>query len=594
MSLNSVLATPPVMAESESALWNLKTAEGPNVVDADPAASGPEFVEDGSALHESGMQAEDIPSPSTKATTLQNVQRNLKSNEATSSPNVAWERDVLLLLSKIQEELAAGKPSKVDLTQPVSSKEKVISIQLPEEVRKEEARRLFGVLSQVDSVKTSGGKTYNYEEKYPEDAPGDELGADARVFKVYNDEAEKYDADMIRGFRDSFDGLLVFASLFSAVVTTILMETLQAFPTDQSRIANYLLYETTLLLRANGNSTTINSIPLSPYGPDSVTIGRNDIWINALFITSLVLSLTTALLSVLAKQWLQAYTTATSGAARDVALIRHLRFTGLEQWKMNEIIGALPIILYTSLGLFFAGLFVFMRTMYPPFGWIIISISGVTFLIYLGTVILPKFHLECPYRLPLFYRSLENAERTAVSHGSSSRHADPAGSCTWLSTLSSNATVKHIVAWSIASDQAWEYLGVWDFLTFDMAQMLFKAVWEVDEQNTVAARAVGQLVAKAHIPSARSMTALQVKDVWRQIFAPELHRVIEQRRANYASEILAKYPDSANVLLNGSSPLEAAVIRGDLEMVKLLVTKGRANTNMLLKAVFGRRWSGRR
>ncbi|KAH8797995.1 hypothetical protein DL96DRAFT_1446695, partial [Flagelloscypha sp. PMI_526] len=203
----------------------------------------------------------------------------------------------------------------------------------------------------------------NYEEKYPEDAPGDELGADARVFKVYNDEAEKYDADMIRGFRDSLDGLLVFASLFSAVVTTILMQTIQTLPTNQDRVTNYLLYETTLLLRANSNATLVNSISHSPFGPDSRTMDTTDIWINALFIASLVLSLTTALLSVLAKQWLQAYTTVTSGSARDVALIRHLRFVGLEQWKLHEIIGALPLILHTSLGLFFASLFVFVRTL---------------------------------------------------------------------------------------------------------------------------------------------------------------------------------------------------------------------------------------
>ncbi|KAH8809560.1 hypothetical protein DL96DRAFT_1473429, partial [Flagelloscypha sp. PMI_526] len=209
----------------------------------------------------------------------------------------------------------------------------------------------------------TGGKTYNYEEKYPEDAPGEEVGDDARVFKVYNDEAEKYDADMIRGFRDSLDGLLVFASLFSAVVTTILMQTIQVLPTDQARIANYLLYENNLLLRANGNGTIINTIIQSPYGPDSNTFGTNDVWVNALFIASLVLSLTTALLSVLAKQWLQAYTTVTSGSARDVALIRHLRFAGLERWRMHEIIGTLPLILHISLALFFTGLFVFIRTL---------------------------------------------------------------------------------------------------------------------------------------------------------------------------------------------------------------------------------------
>ncbi|KAH8798006.1 hypothetical protein DL96DRAFT_1639676, partial [Flagelloscypha sp. PMI_526] len=146
-------------------------------------------------LYELGNNKRHPPSPQTKV------------SQPKTSSTESWQHDMIALLSKLNEE----------------------------DINHDDARRLFGVLSHMDSVKSIGGKTYNYEEKYPEDVPGAELGADARVFKVYNDEAEKYDADMVRGFRDSLDGLLVFASLFSAVVTTILMQTIQAFLTDQSR-----------------------------------------------------------------------------------------------------------------------------------------------------------------------------------------------------------------------------------------------------------------------------------------------------------------------------------------------------------------------
>ncbi|KAH8823651.1 hypothetical protein DL96DRAFT_1468532, partial [Flagelloscypha sp. PMI_526] len=210
----------------------------------------------------------------------------------------------------------------------------------------------------------TGGKSYNYEEKYPEDAPGQELGEDARVFKVYNDLAEEYDRDMIRGFRDTLDSLLIFASLFSAVITTFVVQTAQALPTDQAVITNHLLVDIATLLRANGNITVLATIPPSNFGPDTSTFKTTDIWINGLFFASLSLALATALLSVLAKQWLQAYTTVISGPAKEIALIRHLRFRGLEKWKMHEIIGALPLILHASLALFFAGLFIFVRTLY--------------------------------------------------------------------------------------------------------------------------------------------------------------------------------------------------------------------------------------
>ncbi|KAH8831808.1 hypothetical protein DL96DRAFT_1459368, partial [Flagelloscypha sp. PMI_526] len=128
---------------------------------------------------------------------------------------------------------------------------------------------------------------------------------DARVFKVYNEVAEEYDRDMIRGFRDTLDSLLIFASLFSAVITTFVVQTAQALPTDQAVITNHLLVDIATLLRANGNATILATIPPSNFGPDTSTFKTADIWINGLFFASLSLSLATALLSVLAKQWLQ-------------------------------------------------------------------------------------------------------------------------------------------------------------------------------------------------------------------------------------------------------------------------------------------------
>ncbi|KIK59939.1 hypothetical protein GYMLUDRAFT_1000336, partial [Collybiopsis luxurians FD-317 M1] len=88
----------------------------------------------------------------------------------------------------------------------------------------------------------------------------------------------------------------------------------------------------------------------------NVIPSKNDLWINGLFFASLSLSLATALLSVLVKQWLQAYSSISSGNAKERAVIRQFRFSGLEKWKVPEIIGILPLILHASLALFFVGL----------------------------------------------------------------------------------------------------------------------------------------------------------------------------------------------------------------------------------------------
>lgn len=60
------------------------------------------------------------------------------------------------------------------------------------------------------------------------------------------------------------------------------------------------------LLRAAGNITEIMNVTRSGIAsPTTTTHSKADVWVNALFFTSLALTMATALLSVLIKQWLQ-------------------------------------------------------------------------------------------------------------------------------------------------------------------------------------------------------------------------------------------------------------------------------------------------
>ncbi|KAK7445076.1 hypothetical protein VKT23_014938 [Stygiomarasmius scandens] len=263
-----------------------------------------------------------------------------------------------------------------------------------------------GILPNMPGYQSSytGNRDYDYEKKYPPDPYGQEIGEDARIWKVYLDEAEAYDDEMLKGFRETINSLLVFAALFSAVVTTFVVQTSQALLPDYGYITANQLIEQNLLLRAAGNVTAINNIPPSPVGIDSVSFTNTDVWINGLFFTSLSLSLATALLSVLANQWLQAYTSLTSGSARDRATIRQFRLSGFEKWKMHEIIGMLPIILHLSLAVFFIGLALFVSELqHRSMSWIVVTIAAMSFGAYLGSVILPTIWIDCPYRIPVLF-----------------------------------------------------------------------------------------------------------------------------------------------------------------------------------------------
>lgn len=95
------------------------------------------------------------------------------------------------------------------------------------------------------------------------------------------------------------------AALFSAVVTTFVVQSSQALLPDYAQISTFILEEQVALLRAINNITAVSEGTRSPLGPESLTRSSIDIWINGLFFASLCLSIVTALLSVLVKQWLQ-------------------------------------------------------------------------------------------------------------------------------------------------------------------------------------------------------------------------------------------------------------------------------------------------
>ncbi|KAK0431807.1 hypothetical protein EV421DRAFT_1720129, partial [Armillaria borealis] len=204
-----------------------------------------------------------------------------------------------------------------------------------------------------------GSDPNDYTKKYPRDAVGDEMSPNGRFWRTYLDEAYIFDGERLDGYQDTIDILLIFAGLFSAVLKTFLVQTSQNLQLDYNRISASLLMEIVGYQRSASN---VSSIPLSSFYPDmSFSPSLSDIWVNGLWFTSLTLSLITALATVLVKQWLNQYISIISDSSpRERGRIRHYRFMGLEKWHVPMIIGLLPVLLHMSLGLFFAGLCIYL------------------------------------------------------------------------------------------------------------------------------------------------------------------------------------------------------------------------------------------
>ncbi|KAK0228792.1 hypothetical protein IW262DRAFT_1264967, partial [Armillaria fumosa] len=216
-------------------------------------------------------------------------------------------------------------------------------------------------MKSFSSLLCSGNDPFNYEEKYPEDAPCEEMGPNSRVFRTYLDERAIYDANMVEESRDGVDVLLVFAGLFSAVVATFIVQTSQSLQVDYTEMSANLLFEMINIQRAIASGASLDTVTSSPLNPNTTFIASaTSIWVNGLWFTSLALSLTTALVSVLVKQWLHHYMALPSGTPRECSLLRQFRFAGLQKWRVLIIIGLLPVLMHTALAIFFVGLVIFL------------------------------------------------------------------------------------------------------------------------------------------------------------------------------------------------------------------------------------------
>ncbi|KAI5887944.1 uncharacterized protein SCHCODRAFT_02639307 [Schizophyllum commune H4-8] len=272
---------------------------------------------------------------------------------------------------------------------------------------RDETPRFFGI-PKYTGVPTGKGGIGDYRDMYPEDPYAAEIGENARVWRVYLDESGQFDDDMIKGFRDTLDVHLVFAALFSAVVTTFVVQTSQSLQPDYGRITSAILLELVALQRARSPE----DVPSANVTLDTLAPSAGDVWVNALWFTTLGLSLSTVLIAVLVKQWLQEYAKTPPGPPRDRALIRHMRYKALIRWRIPFIIGLVPMLLHVSLALFLAGLIVFLSGMSPVITCVVTALTGTTYIFYIATHILGSVYRECAYRTPISLAARELSQRS--------------------------------------------------------------------------------------------------------------------------------------------------------------------------------------
>ncbi|KAL0564796.1 hypothetical protein V5O48_017243 [Marasmius crinis-equi] len=205
-------------------------------------------------------------------------------------------------------------------------------------------------------------------------------------WRVVMKEVVGIDDEQFTGWKDDIDTLLVFAGLFSAVVTAFVIESYQWLSEDPQDTAVTLLRQISQQI-SNGSIAGIEHEPNFKASP-------SDVRINAFWFLSLIIALVDALFGLLCKQWLREHRRPTHTRTPEEALALHwLRRESLEIWHVPTFVAALPMLLELALFLFFAGLLELLWTRHViPFSVAIIVI-GSAVLVYVGTTMIPSIDI---------------------------------------------------------------------------------------------------------------------------------------------------------------------------------------------------------
>ncbi|KAI0688773.1 hypothetical protein C8T65DRAFT_114199, partial [Cerioporus squamosus] len=209
---------------------------------------------------------------------------------------------------------------------------------------------------------------------------------------------------MVDRWNKEIDTLLVYAGLFSAILTAFNVQSYQLLtpPPATDPIIVALERISAQLSSFSVNPPSVNSThpafvhqdPTPPPAPRWV------VWLNALWFSSLIFSLSAASVGIMVKQWLNEYNSGLSGTSRQVARLRQLRLKSLQRSRVKEIVNTLPVLLQIASALFFAGLLVLLWQLNHTVAAVGTVLVGVLIIFSVFTIILPCFTTRCSYLSP--------------------------------------------------------------------------------------------------------------------------------------------------------------------------------------------------
>ena len=232
-------------------------------------------------------------------------------------------------------------------------------------------------------------------------------------YTVYKREATEYDVDYVKKYDEDLNTTLIFvrsyrvlsltisrfnisqAGLFSAVSSAFVIDVyskLQPDPSDQS-VA--LLRAILLTLNHSAIPNESPAIPPVQENPSSEIVTATSV-----LYASLLISLLAAFIAMLGKQWLNRYLRHAGGSMIERCGDRQRKLDALQKWPFQLFVESLPVMLQIALFLLACGLCRYMASINTIVAGVLITLTLLGALFYVGIVVAGASSDDCPFQSP--------------------------------------------------------------------------------------------------------------------------------------------------------------------------------------------------
>ncbi|GAB1524359.1 hypothetical protein RhiTH_007512 [Rhizoctonia solani] len=218
-------------------------------------------------------------------------------------------------------------------------------------------------------------KDIQYDNKL-NDAPEGDIGPNAEVWKKYVIETDRADKELVEGWNK------------------FILESTKDLKPDYAEVSAHTL---AAVLAALSPTTSDSSSGVPTMGQSNFAPTAAAIQVNILWFTSLSLSVAVALIAIVAKDWCYQFMATRTGPMLIQGRRRQLRWQGIEQWRMQEILNVLPLMMHAALLLFAVGLSLYLWDINPQVALPVVVTTATVGVFYFVTLLLPLFFRYCPF-----------------------------------------------------------------------------------------------------------------------------------------------------------------------------------------------------